>query len=119
MTLSVSLDMLDYVLLEHPLNFSAIHRITRQAVNFPTNNSLRFAVLNTRKHSIKNRATGNFCRSFFYKLIRDINIFSLSEFSQFGELPFNRKNLFIFNISAFASIEKIFLHSCIIPQRMV
>src|SRR3989338_1209729 len=104
MTLSVSLDMLDYVLLEHPLNFSAIHRITRQAVNFPTNNSLRFAILNTRKHSVKNRATGNFCRSFFYKLVHNINIFSLGEFSEFSELPFNRKDLFILNISAFAGV---------------
>src|SRR3989344_3068202 len=110
MTLSVSLDMLDYVLLKKPLNFSTIHWITRQAINFPTNNSLRLATLNTRKHVVKNWATGNFCGSFFYKLIRDINTFSLGEFPQFGELGFNGENLFVLYISAFASIQKVFNH---------
>ena len=62
-------------------NFSTINWVARQAINFPANNSLRFAILNTRKHTVENRATGNFCRAFFYKLIRNINTFSFGELS--------------------------------------
>src|SRR3990167_6159844 len=99
MALAVCLYMLNYSLLEHPLYFSAINRIARQAVNFPANNSLRFTFLNFCKHFIKYWSARNFCRSFFYKLVRDRNIFTLSKFSQFGELGFNREDLFVLNIS--------------------
>src|SRR3989338_5198655 len=118
MTLAMRLYVLNYSLLQKPLDFSAINGITRQAVNFPANNSLRFARLYFFHHFIKDRATGNFCRSLFYKFFSDMKIFPLCQFSQFGELSFNREDLFVLNISRFASVKKIFKHGCILPQRM-
>src|SRR3989344_6984648 len=104
MTLAMRLYVLNYSLLQKPLYFSAINGITRQAVNFPANNSLRFARLYFFHHFIKDRATGNFCGSFFNKLGNDIQIFTLCQFSQFGELGFNREDLLVLDISTFASV---------------
>src|SRR3989338_8989727 len=99
--------MLNDSLLEKPLNLSAVHGVASQAVYFPTNNALCFARLYASEHIVEDRATGHFCGSLFYKLIRYGNIFTLGERSQFGELGFNGENLLVLDIGTFSGVEKV------------
>src|SRR3990167_6470091 len=106
----VGLNMCDNSLLQKPLNLSAVHRITSQAVNLPTNNALCFARLYASEHIVKDRATGHFCRTLFNKLVGDSKTFTLGEVSQFDELGFNGEDLFVLNIGRFSAIKKVFRH---------
>ena len=103
----VRLNVCDYALLKKPLNLSAVHGVSSQAVYFPTNNALCFARLYASEHIVEDRATGHFCGSLFYKLIRYGNIFTLGERSQFGELGFNGENLLVLDIGTFSGVEKV------------
>src|SRR3989338_4327985 len=100
----VGLNMCDNSLLQKPLNLSAVHRITSQAVNLPTNNALCFARLYASEHIVKDRATGHFCRTLFDKLVRYGKVLVLGECPQFGELAFNGEDLFVLDIGAFAGV---------------
>lgn len=106
----VRLDMCDHALLEKPLNLSAVHGVTSQAIYLPTNNALCFARLYATEHIVEDRATGHFCRTLFDKLVGNIKTLTLGECPQFGELAFNGEDLFVLNIGAFTAIKKVFSH---------
>ncbi|MDD5721468.1 MAG: hypothetical protein PHT16_03430 [Candidatus Pacebacteria bacterium] len=55
----------------------------------PRENTICIALFNTLHHFIKNWTTWNFSRLFFDKLLGDVQIFSLGELPQFGELCVN------------------------------
>src|SRR3989344_5560691 len=98
MALTMCLYVSNYSLLQKPLDFSAINRIAREAINFPANNSLRFVILNSCKHVIKYRPARNFRRAFFYEFFYNRKIFPLREHSQFINLRFNREDLLVLHI---------------------
>ncbi|MFA5813617.1 MAG: hypothetical protein WC862_03855 [Patescibacteria group bacterium] len=85
-------------------NLSAVHRIARQSVGVPRQNSVRPAFFNTLYHFAKNRAAGNFGRLFFNKCLNDIKIVLFGKGAQFCDLRFNTQNLFILNIGGFAGV---------------
>ena len=100
--------MLNYSLLEKPLDLSAVHGVASQAVYFPTNNAPCFARLYSPEHIVKDRATGHFGGTLFDKLVQYGKTLTLGEVSQFGELGFNGEDLFVLNIGRFSAVEKIF-----------
>ena len=104
------LNVCDHALLKKPLNLSAVHGIASQAVNLPTNNALCFARLYAAEHIVEDRATGHFCRSLFYKLVRYGKVLVLGECPQFGELGFNREDLLVLDIGGFSCVKKVFRH---------
>src|SRR3989344_7267750 len=67
----VRFDMANYALLQKPLNLSTVHRISREAIYFPTNYSLRFARLYARHHIVEYRAARNLCGFLFNKFLDD------------------------------------------------
>ncbi|PIS40691.1 MAG: hypothetical protein COT26_01985 [Candidatus Kerfeldbacteria bacterium CG08_land_8_20_14_0_20_43_14] len=71
-------------------NFSTVNRIARQSVRVPSKNSVCIAVFNTRNHSVKYRATDNFGKLFFNKLLGDMQALLLGKGAQFCDLRFNR-----------------------------
>src|SRR3989344_1073001 len=65
-------DFLNSALLQKPTDAAAIHRIARKAVNFPTDNTMRFAALNTPYHILKNRTPRHFRASLLHELLRNL-----------------------------------------------
>ena len=81
--------------------------ITRQAVNLPTDDALRFALLNPLQHFVEHRASGHFRGAFFDKLLRDMEIVAFGNLPQFGKLCLDGENLLILDIGAFAGVKEI------------
>ncbi|OGC87461.1 hypothetical protein A3B33_02315 [Candidatus Adlerbacteria bacterium RIFCSPLOWO2_01_FULL_54_16] len=61
-------DTLHDFLLEQPTDEAVVYRIAREAVKFPTNNTLRLAILYTIHHIVENRTAWHFSRPLFGKL---------------------------------------------------
>ncbi|MFH1867055.1 MAG: hypothetical protein ABIJ81_03160 [Patescibacteria group bacterium] len=82
----------------------AVHRIARQSVRVPSQNSVCLALLYFVQHFVKNRTARNFGRLFFNKYINNIQVFLLGKGTQFRDLVFNRTYLFIFHIGGLAGV---------------
>ncbi|HUY05132.1 MAG TPA: hypothetical protein VMV62_00195 [Candidatus Paceibacterota bacterium] len=102
--------MTNDTLLQEPLYLSAVYWITREPINFPANNPLCFALLYSPHHLAEYRTPRHLCRAFFNEYLNDVELFALGERMQFRQLRLDRQNLFVFDISAFASVKKIFVH---------
>jgi len=93
------LDVFDNALLQKPLHLSAVNRIAREAINLPTNYSLRFASLDSRHHVAEYWAAWRFCTFLLDKLLGNFQFIAPCKRAQFQKLRFNRQNLFVFNVS--------------------
>ncbi|OGG56727.1 hypothetical protein A2680_02135 [Candidatus Kaiserbacteria bacterium RIFCSPHIGHO2_01_FULL_55_37] len=99
--------MTNDVLLQKPLNLSAINWVSREAIYLPTNYSLRFATPNARHHVVEYRAAGDFCGFLFHKLLYNFQTIASREHAKFCKLRLNGQHLLVLDIGAFASVEKI------------
>ncbi|MBM3257353.1 MAG: hypothetical protein FJY98_03475 [Candidatus Liptonbacteria bacterium] len=84
--------------------FPAVHRIARQSIRVPSQNSVSFAIFYLVQHFVENWSTRNFGRLFLDENINHIQIFLLGKGAQFCDLVFNRTHLFILNIGGFAGV---------------
>lgn len=109
----VRADMANDTLLQKPLYLPAVHRISREPVNLPADDSLRLAAFNAAHHIAEKWAAGHFRASLFYKLIGNFQLLASRERAKFHQLRLNRENLLVLDIGAFAYIQKI-MHRCII-----
>ncbi|MBI2484616.1 hypothetical protein HYW18_00435, partial [Candidatus Uhrbacteria bacterium] len=87
----------------------AVHRIARQPIRVPSQNSVCLTVLNLFQHFPKYRTARNFGALLFNKDINDIQIFLFRKGAQFCNLVINRTHLFIFHIGGLAGIKKKFI----------
>ncbi|MEK7604278.1 MAG: hypothetical protein AAB442_00540 [Patescibacteria group bacterium] len=103
----VRLNMANHTLLQEPLNLPAVYRITREPVNLPTDNALRFALLYSRHHIAENRATRHLCGFLLHEYLNDVELFALSKRAELDELGFDRQHLLILDIGAFAGVKEV------------
>ncbi|HWO06997.1 MAG TPA: hypothetical protein VNM40_00225 [Candidatus Paceibacterota bacterium] len=85
-------------------NTPAVHRIARQSVCVPRQNSVGFALLYAIEHTVKNRSARNFGTLLFNQHINHIQIFLLGKGAQFCDLIFNTPHLLIFHIGGLAGV---------------
>src|SRR3989338_7796154 len=67
---------------------SSVHRIARQTIRIPTDDTVCLTTLYPVEHRIKKRTTRNFCRLFFYQLLNDIEPLGFRVGAQFRDLCF-------------------------------
>ena len=66
------MDFLDSALLQKPTDTPAVHRVVREAVYLPTDNTLRFAALNTPHHVLKNETARHLRAPLLHKLLHNL-----------------------------------------------
>ncbi|MEK7144916.1 MAG: hypothetical protein AAB794_03635 [Patescibacteria group bacterium] len=91
-------------ILQKPLDLSAVHGIASQAVNLPTHDTLRLALLYSRHHLAEHRTAGHLRGLLLDEYLNDVELFTLGKGAKLGELAVDRQNLFVFNISRFSGV---------------
>ena len=89
------------------MDLTTVHGISCEAIYFPAHDSLRLAVLDAGHHLTKDRPAGHLCAPFLHKLLYDFKPLFPRERAQFAQLRFDRQNLFVLDIGAFAGVKEV------------